>query len=365
MSTTGFADIRTLPSLARRSGLHDLYWTHHFRNRILLSELDRVCRAAADASLQIMALKGAALAGSYYATPALRPMSDLDLLVRWDDLVRMAALLQSLGYRAQDSTTFSYADDSRLDDASHEYVWTTKRDGVEVIVEYRAAALQTTIARLGDLDPTLAHELRAYTNAIWARAAPADGHPSTGLQPSREDLLLHVASHLAAQHGDFRLIWLHDLARIVVQPTGRLDWDYVCASARSLRIAAPMWAALVAAARWMDAPIDSKVLDRLRDITDSGAGAILQRWERRRLGAHVDTLGDADLARPGSASWPLAAALSRMRGWGPRVRTLRWALFPSLAYFKRYGSPPGIRGYVTTWTRRSLGAAARVLSPRR
>jgi hypothetical protein len=345
--------------------LYDLYWTHHFRNRILLSELDRVCHAAASAGFPIIALKGAALAADCYSTPALRPMSDLDLLVREADVERMDPLLQALGYWRERSATSSYVDDPWLDQASHDHVWTTKRDGVEVIVEYRAAALRTTFGRIGDLDRTLVGELRAYTNAMWARAAPAGGDPSAGLQLSREDLLLHVASHLAAQHGDFRLIWLHDLARIVVQPPGRLDWEYVCATARSLRIAAPTWAALSAAARWLDAPVDLAVLDRLRDITVSGGGSLAQRWERRRLNAHVAALGDADLARPEAARWPLAVALGRMRGWRPRIRTVRWAVLPSRTYLKRYGSEAGLRGYVTTWTRRSLGAAARFLSPRR
>ena len=88
------------------------------------------------------------------------------------------------------------------------------------MVEYRAEAMQSAMARLSDLDPSLADVSRAAAGDIWTRARRG----SNGLRMSTEDLLLHVTAHLAAQHSDFRLIWLHDIARIVARDP-RLDWE--------------------------------------------------------------------------------------------------------------------------------------------
>jgi hypothetical protein len=291
-------------------------------------------------------------------------MSDLDLLVRQADLERLDALLERLAYVPLESTP-SYGSDEGLDRASRDRIWARNRDGVEVLVEYRAVALQATVGRLGDLDATLTSAIRTHTDVMWARAIRAADTPTGRWQPSREDLLLHVAGHLGAHHSDFRLIWLHDLRRIVSQPGAAIDWDYVAAQAGTLRIAASVRAALKAAARWIGAPIPAHVPDRFHDLADSSSGSRLQRWERRQLDRHVAALGDADLTVSAYAVWPPMAALGRMRGWGPRLRTLRWAVFPSGAYLRHRGARPGVLGHIATAARRWLLAVTRLSTDRR
>src|SRR5690349_18102423 len=55
--------------------------------------------SAARAGIAVAPLKGSLLATGYYAEPGLRPMNDLDLLVRPADEPRMLELLAGLGYR--------------------------------------------------------------------------------------------------------------------------------------------------------------------------------------------------------------------------------------------------------------------------
>jgi len=71
-----------VPDASSASRVHDAYWSTHFHNGLLLAELVRVRRAAAEAGVDVMALKGARLAADYYPLAALRPLGDLDLLVR-------------------------------------------------------------------------------------------------------------------------------------------------------------------------------------------------------------------------------------------------------------------------------------------
>ena len=339
--------------------LYHAYWANHFRNRLLLSELTLLADAAAGAGIPFMPLKGAILALDYYPTPALRPMSDLDLLVRAADLEGMGRLLAGLGYREVDRPPSS-VEDRWLDRASQENQWVASRHGLSVLVEYRAEPMEPAVAQLADLDRTFSAALGQHAAAIWTRAQPAPA----GLRMSPEDLLLHVAAHLAARHADFRLIWLHDVARIVTRHAADFDWKYVCASAVRLRVAGPVRAALQAAARWIDAPVPVADLERRLDSPGRSAMATVQRWEYRRLAEHVAGLGTADLTAGGPSVWRLGAAFARLHGWGPCLRGLRWAAFPSrefLAVWHDRAAAGGGLGYATTCARRYAWALARAI----
>lgn len=188
--------------------LHGAYWSNHFRNRTLLTERDRLQAAAHAAGIPMLPLKGAALLLDQYPDPALRPLSDLDFLVRVDDHAGMRRVLLDLGY-VEVEPPGSYVESS-LDAHSREHVFTSHRDNLDVIVEFRAEPLQTSMGRLSDFDATLSAALREYAETVWSRVAAAGAR-----SPSVEDEILQVAAHLAAQHGEFRLIWLHDIARLV------------------------------------------------------------------------------------------------------------------------------------------------------
>lgn len=69
------------------------------RVSLLLSELAEILEACQAASLPVMPLKGSLLNARYYPAPGLRPMNDLDLLVRPADESRIHQILAKLGYR--------------------------------------------------------------------------------------------------------------------------------------------------------------------------------------------------------------------------------------------------------------------------
>lgn len=194
---------------ALNDALHDTYWRGHFRNRLLFDELQRIGHLAADRGIAIMPMKGGLLAREYYDTAALRPLSDLDLLLHPKDIAAFGSLLHSQGYVETDQSP-SYVDDENLDLDSRDYCWFAPREGFDSFIEFRVAPLELAVARLTDLDAAYTDALRQHACEVWVRATPSDD--GALLRQSAEDLLLHVATHLAAKHLDFRLIWLHDLA---------------------------------------------------------------------------------------------------------------------------------------------------------
>lgn len=314
--------------------LHEAYWRGHFRNRQLLEEFHRLAAAATAAGIAIMPLKGALLAQRFYDTPALRPLSDVDLLVHPRDVVPFGALLRSMGYD-ETAGAPSYVDDEWLDRDSRDHCYFAIRPGFDAFIEYRVAPLELAVGRLTDLDAGYTTALHRHRGEVWSRARASVDRRWQMQSP--EDLLLHVATHLAAKHLDFRLIWLHDLARIAIT-TPALDWTYVAERSAALRVVAPVTAALDAARRHLGAPITEPQLAGLtRGLGRRSRLSLVQR-DFARLQRHVDGLPGRDLTRDGPWAWPLGAALSRVRGWKARLRVLRWVMLPGGEYLQHRGT---------------------------
>jgi len=81
-----------------QSKLKDLYNHYLVRNMIQFKELDTILDAFEKEGVDVIQLKGAWIAKNYYPDPALRPMGDLDLLVRKEDLKRAKECLVKNGY---------------------------------------------------------------------------------------------------------------------------------------------------------------------------------------------------------------------------------------------------------------------------
>jgi hypothetical protein len=324
---------RLTPDRPFLEALHETYWSGHFRNRLLLGELERIARVASARGIDLMPLKGARLAPHFYPTPALRPLSDLDLLVRPADVDRFGSVLRSMGYAEVDHAP-SYVDDERLDMDSRDYCWFQSHLGFDALIEYRVAPLELAVGRLTDLDPAYTDGLRRHADEVWARATTGSGDPLK--RQSAEDLLLHVTTHMAAKHVHFRLIWLHDVARIVAGAP-ELDWVYLAERSHHLRMAAPVAAALEGARAYAGAAVSDRQIAEITARLGTASRWSLAHRDLARLRQHLETMPSRDLSIEGPALWPLGAALSRVTGWRARLRVLRWVLLPGRGYLAHRG----------------------------
>ena len=96
----GLRDLEALPAPLSAFLFEEIPFARARANRLLetLAATVEVLRAA---GVEVVALKGAALAFFHYPDPALRPMGDLDLLLRDPgDLARATKVLEKAGWRA-------------------------------------------------------------------------------------------------------------------------------------------------------------------------------------------------------------------------------------------------------------------------
>jgi hypothetical protein len=180
---------------------------HAIRTRVI-QEFGRVLAAA---SIPFLLLKGAALAHLVYETPLLRPMRDVDVLVRKADVVRAQLVLQRSGFTPKGAAV--------APGYHHLQGMSTTVDGATVTIELHHELLRATAF----LKPV------CYENVRGA-AQPFDwgGTPFHTLGP--EDMLWHVYAHAFAINvlcPAVRLISVADLVRVVEVWVDRLDWDRI------------------------------------------------------------------------------------------------------------------------------------------
>ena len=276
----------------------------------------------------VVLLKGAAVAGAAYDDVAWRPMADLDLWVRDDDMPVAVSRVEALGYR-------------RLPEVPGRPAELQRRSGGEVVfagpartglLELHYSAFQGWwIRRTGDPD----------VGGAWERAVPAgEGRHARRLAP--EDAVLQTAFHVIVnQFGQAPLRGLLDIA--VMARRLPVDWSAVVARARSWRLATAAGLVLASA-------------DALFDLGEAGPAvrALAPRGARRALLRRFVTLESLlkgrDLTRSHARHAFLLALVDRPRDV---CRLIGRTLWPEPWWrAARYGRPVGPAAHLWSMARR-------------
>jgi hypothetical protein len=207
------SDGNAMPPTARRT-LGALALRHERAAAARARALADVLTLYARAGIDVLLLKGAALAQLVYARPGLRPMRDVDLLVREGDAVRAWRLLAQANFTLPSSP----ADGAP---PGHHHLATASRvsDGLTVSVEiHRAVWLNEPRRARRRYDDLAAGAITFEIDGVTARA------------PAREEMLWHVYRHafcMPLGYEPLRLVWVADLVSLVECWASALDWDLV------------------------------------------------------------------------------------------------------------------------------------------
>lgn len=236
----------------------------HRRIEALLARIDTEARAA---GVALLALKGPALHALELYGPGDRPMADLDLLAREDDVSRAARLLEELGFH-ETYATYKHRvfepDEPRAAAAFGEH----SSNGIPI--ELHVGLKEALAARIDVTALILPRELRPGLNPYPSNAALLS------------HLLVHAAGAIPLQC--LRLLNLLDISRVSARMS-EADWEVFSASIRRDRL---WWAypPLVLAARYGFA-----VPGPVVEAAESVCPLVLRRVSRRR------TLTDVSLSR--------------------------------------------------------------------
>lgn len=181
-------------------------------NEVRFRVLGEILGALEAAGIPALVLKGPALVGLVYRDPALRPMSDLDLLVAREQALRAQRVLNGLGFADTEPVTAS-----ALDHAHHLPGAARVTDGINVLVEVHHNVFNWVA-------PASLH-----FGLAWPERR---GIESAGLRMTVLGLE-HTLSHLCWSVGEwwrpFRLLTVADIARLAILHKETIAWSRVAA----------------------------------------------------------------------------------------------------------------------------------------
>lgn len=194
--------------------LRGLYLRHRLLNQAHETVLKNINALFEAAGIRALLLKGLALAYQYYPDPALRPVSDLDLLLKKDDVPAALDLLTAAGFHSHtlraSRTSNLLPSELKLD--------SPLTAGVCVQVELHSPSAQD-------------HTREEFKSLEFIRPLPRVGNAifvSDALNTLRY-LSRHLRRHLfaATSSKPLPLKWMADMVSLVEQNANSLDWDFL------------------------------------------------------------------------------------------------------------------------------------------
>ena len=252
-------------------------------------------------------LKGAYLAEQVYPAPGLRPMNDIDLLFRPEELPAVAEVLSGLGYGAKEKP-------AELGPGITKHTSTFQRSAAQATPNpYLSADGSRMIEPHRSLEEAWFGLRCDLTPGMWQRSrlTTLAGQPARVLSPADAllHLLVHLTYHLIQRAPAF--VQLADLSVFTARVT--IDWDDFLARARALRASGYAYAAARLAVETLSAPIPPEVVQALAASSPVAVRRVAQ------------TLSLDDVMRRTQVA-PLRTLGQRLaRGVSDRAETSRWA----------------------------------------
>ncbi|MEK6777581.1 MAG: nucleotidyltransferase family protein [bacterium] len=247
-------------------------------------ELDKMAEKFFGHGIPCIGLKGIVLAREIYPSIALRPMFDIDILVKEEDLHAVGAIVRELGYQPLKN---------ERPDKVQKYQYHThyiKDSAAPVILEVHWS--------LGEKNRYGIDE-----SGIWASAQKSPY--GTYLEMSNDDTILYLSLHFFKHFLFKRLSWLCDIHEWIQQK--EIHWDRVVERARSQSIATFLACTLIILERFYQmtipvrpgeilhiGPVRKRILDWYLGEYDMFHPMVKNSWHIKRLFAFscIDRMSD-------------------------------------------------------------------------
>jgi hypothetical protein len=268
------------------------YYQTASSNLLKLNAATKIFKALQQEDILAIPLKGIALVETLYKNPAIRPMTDIDLLVKTDDFQRIKDVLESIGYRLTDSYrgSYNFADEKNrvLLDLHSKFL------RYEILFRIDDAEIYKRLCNINFNDQVLIRVL------------------------CPEHQLVHIALHLApGLYSDLNIINLLDLYLMLSNREHSIDWEYLVDFAERSGISSYMYAPLMLCSELFNVSIPQFVLPSLGCRLSPGKNSYIQNHYLTSI-----------LNGSGNGSKIVFERLVWAEGVPARLKLIRMALFP-------------------------------------
>jgi Uncharacterised nucleotidyltransferase len=237
--------------------LEELYEGSARRNARLFDALGEVVEKLRNVGVEVLGLKDVQLAVGVYGDAALRPMGDIDLLVRREDWDKAVSVLPTLGFLPRPGNDVPYTRKYAM--AQH-----FRRAADEIWIDLQWNVLQ----REWDLyaEGSFTYDARD----MWRDPSTIEGLDFELKAPALEDMLFHLCLHLEG-HRYSELVLFCDIAELLRRKSAEIRWDAFLELGRRYGAESSLYYVLLLVERLLDAPVPSEILDSLAPTFFHGA----------------------------------------------------------------------------------------------
>ena len=225
------------PDLPRLKGVYQFSW---YRNQLLFADAALLLAGLEAGGVATMLLRGAAMAIAYHGDEGVRPMNDLDMLVRENQMDRARHVAGSYGWQPVPGS-------ARFE----------RREA--------AVALRNQQGQLARLHWQPSRNLSlpaAAWEPLWRRAREVGFRGVSTLVPNPADHLVHACIDGARANSGSVLRWIADCT-VLLGAVPDLDWDVVVAEAGRHRASRLVGEALQYLAQALEVQVPSAALQAL------------------------------------------------------------------------------------------------------
>lgn len=226
--------------------LHESFRITAQRNMLLVGELVRVLTCLSEHNIAAVPYKGPVLAHLLYGNIALRPSSDLDILVLQQDVLKTKELLISLGYRPK--VTMTYAEEIAYlgSKTEHTYDFFHPDKGTTIELHWRVEPKYSAVIEPEHFWHKL--ELTTFAGTTIANLPLEDWLPI---------LCVHASRHIWE-----RLMWLCDIATIL-EVCPEINWQRMMQQADQLGYKRILLVGLCLAHRLLEADLSPEIMQEI------------------------------------------------------------------------------------------------------
>lgn len=248
--------VRLLPLLAgqlRRLKVRDAWFDKYrgvqrrtwARNHLLFRATAHIAGLLRTEHIEVMVLKGMTLASEYYDDMSLRPMNDVDLLIRLDDAQRAIGLLERGGeWLRADAMRLSAPEEF----AVHPSCAFTFKGNPEIGIDLHWRLFRAWSSREAE-------------TVLWEHATSFESAGTRFLMPNASDMLLHICAHGMQWNDMPALRWVVDA--VMVMRRGGVDWTYLSEQAERRGLTHGLVQTLQYLRSVFRAPIPEAALERI------------------------------------------------------------------------------------------------------
>ncbi|HHT9124388.1 MAG TPA: nucleotidyltransferase domain-containing protein [Candidatus Brocadiia bacterium] len=258
----------TIPAdIAQR--LREIYLQCALKNSLLYRELAKVLGTLHDNNIPVIALKGIHLAEVVYGNIALRPMSDVDILVKKSDLTRVEEKLRGAGYALM---TYRKYNKAWLEKYNCHFIFTplikSGANGGRLYLEVHWHVQRPDSPFKLDVD------------YFFERAQPVTIAGIAVLALSPEDLLLHLCINSVKDRFSLGLRAFCDISETIWHYQGRIDWEQLQKRVSQWGARKPVYLIFCLARKLLGAGVPDDVLDALKP---DGFDPRVETWAREHI----------------------------------------------------------------------------------